>query len=161
MVTATFGIATQANQFRQGKITGGEFIENSEVVCLDVTISAISSLMGQVLIPVPVLGAVVGNAVGMFMYGIAKDSLSKKEQTLIEDFNETIQALNENLDANSLELIESLKHEFDKFESVVELAFDFDVNIAFPNSVSLAQYVGCDDSHILKNKAAVDAYFIN
>ena len=57
-----------------------EFIANSEILCVDSAISALSSLVGQSLIPVPVLGAVVGNTVGTLIYQIAKDNLSKREQ---------------------------------------------------------------------------------
>ena len=159
MVTATFGVAAQANLLRQGKISGEEFIENSEVVCLDVTISAIASVIGQVAIPIPILGAVVGNAIGMFMYGIAKDSLSKREQQLISNFNYNLNSLNAKLDEQYKSLIELLKSEFAKFQSVVDLAFDLNVNIAFIASVELAQYVGCMDEKILKNKDEVDNYF--
>ena len=79
LVTATFGIVSQASLLRQGKISNEDFIINSEIVCLDVSVSAISSMMGQIIIPIPVLGAIIGNATGMFMYGIAKNNLSKKE----------------------------------------------------------------------------------
>lgn len=161
LVSATFGVAAQAQLLREGKISNEDFIINSEVVCLDVTVSAIASVMGQVLIPVPVLGVVVGNAVGMFMYSIAKDNLSKQEQTLIFRYNESIQKMNEQLDDHYKALIELLKREFAKFESAVELAFDLNVNIAFAGSVALAQYVGCSEEKILKDKAAVDAYFLN
>jgi hypothetical protein len=160
LVTAIFGIAAQAQLLHKGDITPEEFIENSEVVCLDVTVSAIASVMGQVLIPIPVLGAVIGNAVGMFMYGIAKDTLSKQEQALIRNFNDSIQSLNEQLEAHYKVLIELLKQEFAKFQSVLELAFDLNVNIAFAGSITLAQYVGCADSKILKDKAAVDDFFL-
>jgi len=152
-------MATQAQLLRTGRITPEVFIENSEVVCLDVTVSAIASVMGQVLIPVPILGAVVGNAVGMFMYGIAKDNLSKQEQALILGFNDRIQKLNEKLDAHNKALIDLLNQEFAKFKSVAELAFDLNVNVAFAGSVTLAQYVGCSDERILKNKLDVDAFF--
>jgi hypothetical protein len=161
LVTAAFGVAAQAQLLHQGKISNEEFIVNSEVVCLDVTVSAIASIMGQVFIPIPALGAVVGNAVGMFMYGIVKNILSKQEQTLIASYNSSIQKLNEQLDAHYKELIEILKREFAKFKSIVEFAFDLNVNIAFASSVRLAQYVGCPDEKILKDKAAVDTFFLN
>jgi len=161
LVTASFGMAVQAQLLRQGKISSEEFIENSEVVCLDVTVSAIASIMGQVMIPVPVLGAVIGNSIGMFMYGIAKDSLSKKEQALILGFNENMLKLNEQLDAHCMDFVEQIRQEFSRFESVVDLAFDLNVNIAFAGSVTLTQYVGCSDEKILKDKAAVDAFFLD
>lgn len=160
MVTAAFGIAAQANQLRQENLSEAEFIANSEVVCLDVSVSAISSLMGQVLIPVPMLGAMVGNAAGMFMYGIAKENLSKREQMLIAGFIESTQKLNEQLDAHDKELVEMLEREFGEFQTVMALAFDPDVNIAFEGSIKLAQYVGCKDEHILKDKEAIDAFFL-
>jgi len=160
LVTASFGMTSQAYLLRQGKITSEEFIENSEIVCLDVTVSAVASLMGQVIIPIPVLGAVIGNAVGMFMYGIAKDNLSRQEQTLILGFNENIQKLNEQLDVHYMNTIEQLQQEFAKFKSISELAFDLDVNVAFAGSVTLSQLVGCSEGKILKDKAAVDTFFL-
>lgn len=161
LVTATFGVAAQTRLLRQGKISNEDFIVNSEVVCLDVTISAIFSLLGQTAIPIPVLGAVIGNAVGMFMYGIAKNNLSKYEQTLIANFNRDIEQMNEQLDAKYVELIELLAQEFARFKSVLELAFDLNVNMAFAGSIAMAQYVGCDKSQVLWDKQDIDDYFLN
>lgn len=161
IVTASFGMAAQAQLWRKGEITSEEFIENSEVVCLDVTASAIASIMGQVLIPVPVLGAVVGNAVGMFMYGIAKDSLSKQEQALVLGYNESIQKLTNRLDTHYQALIKLLEQELAKFKSVIELAFNLDVNIAFAGSIELAQYIGCSDEKILITQSDINAFFLD
>lgn len=161
LVTATFGVTAQAKLLQQGKISNEDFIINSEVICLDVSMSAISSLMGQVIIPIPVLGAVIGNAAGMFMYGIAKDNLTEQEQTLIANSNNSINKLNEELDEQYRKLIELLNQEFAKFKSVLDLALDLNVNIAFAGSIAMAQYVGCDNGKILWNKHDVDAYFLN
>lgn len=160
LVTASIGMAAQTQLLHKGKITPDEFVENSEVLCLDVTVSAIASIMGQVMIPIPVLGTIIGNAVGMFMYGIAKDNLSMQEQILISEFNSNMQKLNEQLDAHYKALVEFLKQEFEKYKSAVELAFDLNVNVAFAGSVTLAQYVGCPEEKILKNKSAVDNFFL-
>ncbi len=160
-VTATFGVSSLAYQLHKGKITNEEFVENSQVVCLDVTISAVSSILGQVAIPIPILGAIIGNAAGVLMYGIAKNSLSKKEQDLIQQFNDNIGLLNMKLDKRYLELVEQLKDEFAKFTSVVDLAFDLNVNIAFAGSIDLARYVGVSEEKILHNKNKIDSYFEN
>lgn len=161
LVTATFGVLAQKRLLQQGKISNEDFIVNSEVICLDVTVSAISSLMGQAMIPIPVLGAVVGNVAGMFMYSIAKSNLSMQEQVLVERYRGSIQLLNEQLDAHYLELIELLKQEFSKFSSALELAFDLTVNVAFAGSIALAQYVGCNEEEILMDKQAIDAFFLD
>lgn len=161
LVTASFGVAAQAYQLRQGNITAEDFIVNSEVLCLDVSVSTVASLLGQTLIPVPVLGAIIGNVAGMFMYQIAKDHLFAKEQTLISNYRESFANLNKMLEERYQALIAQLKRELAKFTSVLELAFDVDVNIAFDGSIALADYVGVAQDKVLRNKSDIDNYFLN
>ena len=56
----------------------------------DALVSTLSSFAGQVLIPVPVLGAVVGNTVGTMMYQIAKNNLSSRKQKIFEEYVEAV-----------------------------------------------------------------------
>lgn len=161
LVTASFGIAAQAYQLQQGDITANDFVVNSEVLCLDVSVSAVASILGQTLIPVPVLGAIIGNMTGMFMYQIAKVHLSEKEQALISNYQQTFAYLNKLLEDRYEELILRLKKELAKYASVLELAFDKDVNIAFDGSIALADYVGVATEQVLRNKHDIDQYFLN
>lgn len=161
LVTAAFGIAAQAYQLQQGNITQEDFIVNSEVLCLDVSVSAVASLLGQTLIPVPVLGAIIGNVAGMFMYQIAKSHLSEKEQALIQNYRERFVALDKKLDERYQKLMAQLKKEFAKYASMLELAFDPNVNIAFEGSIALAGYVGVAQDEVLRNKDDIDNYFLN
>ena len=161
LVTASFGVAAQAYQLQQGNITQEDFIVNSEVLCLDVSVSAVASMLGQTLIPVPVLGAIIGNMAGMFMYQIAKDHLSEKEQSLIQNYRESFAALNKMLEERYQQLIAQLKKELTKYTSMLELAFDPNVNIAFDGSIALADYVGVAQDRVLRSKADIDNYFLN
>lgn len=161
LVTASFGVAAQAYQLRQGNITEEDFIVNSEVICLDVSVSAVASLLGQTLIPIPVLGAIIGNVTGMFMYQIAKDHLSANEQTLIINYRESLASLSKMLVERYQELIAQLKKELAKYISVLEMAFDPDVNIAFDGSIVLADYVGVSQESALRSKRDIDNYFMN
>ena len=161
LVTACFGVAAQAYQFQQGNITADDFIVNSEVLCLDVSVSAVASMFGQTLIPVPVLGAIIGNIAGMFMYQIAKDNLSEKEQMMIRSYQESFALLNQALDKRYHTLLAMLEKELKRFSSVLELAFDLDINIAFDGSIALADYVGVTPEKVLRNKRDIDQYFLN
>ena len=161
LVTAAFGIAAQANQFRQGNISKEDFIVNSEVICLDVSVSAVSALIGQTVIPIPVLGAVIGNTVGMFLYQLGKKFLNRKEQSLISEFYDAIAKLNQKLDERYRWVLEKLEREIAKYNSILELAFSPDVNIAFVGSVALAEYVGVQKNTILRSKQDIDDYFMN
>ena len=66
---------------------------NSEVVCLEVGTSALSAMLGQTLIPIPVLGAIVGNTVGMLMLEISRNYLDSDEQQLIQEYVTKMSAL--------------------------------------------------------------------
>lgn len=161
LVTASFGIVAQAYQLQQGNISAEDFIINSEVLCLDVSVSAVASILGQTLIPLPVLGAIVGNMAGMFMYQIAKDYLSERERVLIVDYQQNFACLNKKLEDRYQELIAQLKKELTNYASVLELAFDKDVNVAFAGSIALAGYIGVAAERVLRNKQEIDRYFLN
>ena len=160
MVTAVFGVLSQAMLLEQGKITETEFVENSELACINASVSAVSSLVGQMLIPIPVLGALVGNAAGMILYEIGKDYLDKREQDLIGRYRSEIQQLNIKLDVQLQKLIRYLQEEFSHFSSLLDWAFDPDVNTAFLGSVQLADYVGVESDKVLRTKADIDRYFL-
>lgn len=117
-------------------------------------------MIGEVAIPIPVLGAVVGNAVGMFMYGIAKDYVDKKELELIQSFQLSMESLNRLLEERYQKLIRKLKEELEKFSSLLDWAFDPDVNKAFEGSIRLAQFVGVDETKVLKDTAEIDTFFM-
>ena len=161
LVTASFGVVAQAYQLHQGNITQEDFIVNSEILCLDVSVSALASLLGQTLIPIPVLGTIIGNMAGMFMYQIAKDHLSEREQVLIRNYQESFTALNKMLEEHYQQLIAQLQKELAKYTSMLELAFDRDVNIAFNGSIALADYVGVIQDRVLHSKSDIDNYFLN
>lgn len=160
LVTAAFGVTAQAKLLREGKIDNEEFLINSEALCLDVTISTISSLLGQVAIPVPVLGAIIGNVAGMFLYDIAKNQGLQKEQAIIAGYQSEIAALTEKLDEQYRLLLRKLEDNFKKFSSMMELAFDVDINTAFESSIQFARFNGVAEDKILKTKAEIDAFFL-
>lgn len=159
LITAIFGVVGEAKKHQRGKLSDEDFIASSEALCVEAAVSAVASLIGEVAIPIPVLGAVVGNAVGMFMYGIAKDYVDKKELELIENFQLSMESLNRMLDERYQKLISKLKEELEKFSSLLEWAFDPDVNKAFEGSIHLAQFVGVDETKVLKDITEIDSFF--
>ncbi|WP_191440252.1 hypothetical protein [Anaerotruncus colihominis] len=161
LVTASFGVVSQAYQLRQGNISAEDFIINSEVLCLDVSVSAVASLLGMIVIPGSILGPVIGNVVGMFMWQIAKDHLSANEQVLIQNYRESFAALNQMLTERYQQIVGKLKTDLTKFTSLTDLAFDLNVNVAFEGSIALATYVGVTPEKILRNKSDIDNYFLN
>ena len=159
LVTATFGVMSQALQYREGIIDAEQFLNNSEVMCLDVSVSTISSIIGQTVIPIPVLGTIIGNSCGMFMLSIAKTYLSDNEQQLIEEYYSQIQKEVDAVSEENKKLLIELQKKMEDFDSLVELAFDRDVNIRFQSSVERARVIGVSEDRILHNKHEIDAFF--
>lgn len=159
LVTATFGVVSLARKLENNQITKEEFTINSEVVCLEVGTSALSAMLGQTLIPIPVLGAIVGNTVGMLMLEISRNYLDSDEQQLIQEYVTKMSALDNKYVEEYSRLLKEIQNKEHKFNSLVELAFDKDVNKAFYSSVALALSEDVDEGMILKNLNDIDTYF--
>lgn len=159
VVTAAFGIAEQANRLRRGEIGEQEFLENAELVSLEVAVSALSSLVGQALIPIPVLGAVIGNTVGTIMYRSVSSSLSKREAMLIEQYLEEQRLLDEELATQYQNLIDELAASMTTYVEVLDRAFSPNVQIALEGSVELALSLNVPAGEILDSADKARAYF--
>lgn len=160
-VTATFGVISQAWALEKGSITADDFIINSEAICLDVTVSAISSIMGEVLIPIPILGAIIGNIAGEFIYSICKETCGKREQNLILKYSKEMEEFSEKLNLKYSNVVTDLKKRMERFSSIEELAFDKDINQSFFASGLLAVEVGVPVDEILTSIKNVDSFFLN
>lgn len=161
ILTASFGVAEQAHLFRLGKITEVQFIENAEIICLDTAISALSSFAGQVLIPIPVIGTAIGNAVGTMIYKIGKDSLSAKEQAIIEQYLKDVADLDERLKQEYQQFIDDLNSCFADYMELLEAAFDPDVEKALDGSAELAKRMGVPQEEILDDYDKIASYFLD
>ena len=161
LVTASFGIAQQAYLLKEGKITQEDFLRNSEELCVDVSVSALSSFIGQAVIPVPVVGAVIGNTVGNLIYQTAKESLKKQDKQLIKRYIQEIEALSQSLEAQYKQYVEQINLAMKEYFSILEDAFAIDCVQAFDGSIQLAKYVGVHEDEILKTIEDVDDYILN
>lgn len=160
LVTATFGVTAQAKLLHEGKIDKEEFLINSEALCLDVSISTISALLGQVVIPLPILGAIIGNVTGMYLYNITKEHGLNQEQLLVEGYQTGMLELIKKLDEQYYALLQLLEENLKKYKSMMELAFDLDINNAFESSIKFARYNEVPEEKILKTKSDIDAFFL-
>jgi hypothetical protein len=161
IVTAAFGIAEQANKLRRGEIVELQFLENAEVVSLEAAVSALSSFVGQALIPVPVLGAIIGSTVGTVMYKAVSSSLSNRETALIETYLDEQRMLDSQLAREYQELIEMLDACITDYLDVLERAFSPDIEVALLGSIELALKLGVSSDEILDSEQKTFAYFVD
>lgn len=151
-VTASFGIYELLGQYRRGNLDAEQFVIYSEALTLDVSISALASFTGQVLIPIPVLGAIIGNVAGEIIFGVCKDICSKQEMELIQRNHKKLNTHRESFEKEYEAYINLVNEEMKKFDTIEELAFSEDYNIACANSILLAQEVGVSEDRILHSE---------
>lgn len=135
------------------------YVENSEIICLDSAISALSSIIGQIAIPVPVLGALVGNTAGTIMYEIAKGNLSQAEQKLVRQHMSAIEEQEQALASEHRQLVSEYELRMASFDSIIDLAFSEDVNMALPASLENARRAGVPDSMLLLTLEEQEEFF--
>ncbi|KXO90004.1 hypothetical protein AXK56_07640 [Tsukamurella pulmonis] len=161
MVTAAFGVADQANRLRRGEINEARFLENAELVCLETAVGAVSALAGQALIPVPVLGAVIGNTVGAVLYRTASSALAARERALIAQYEIEQKELDDRLDADHRAYVAALATAAIVFLDLLDRAFSPDVQTALLGSVELATLLGVPQDDILDTPEAAASYFLD
>ncbi len=160
LVTAIFGVLAEAERFKAGVIDCEDFFINSEVFCLDATVSAVSCILGEMFIPIPILGAVIGNVAGMFLYEIAQNTMSEEEQKVIQQYRQDRIKLEENLDRQYQIVMGQIGAEMKTYGSLMEWAFSEEANTAFAGSVKLAEYCGVRSDKILRNESDIECYFL-
>lgn len=72
IISGTLGIATEAVRLYKKEITLDDFVYNAINVATEAAVSAAGAFAGQLLIPVPVLGAIVGSMVTTTVLGLIK-----------------------------------------------------------------------------------------
>lgn len=160
IATAAFGVAEQANKLRRREITEQEFIENAEIVSLEAAVSALSSFIGQAIIPIPVLGAVIGNSVGMVMHRAVSSSLSKREAELIAGYLEEQRVLDDRIAVEHQQLVDQLDTAMSEYIELLGHAFSPDVELALAGSVNLALELGVASEDVLDSEEKAKAYFL-
>ena len=129
------------------------------VIAVLVLLVLLAGILAVALVDVPVLGTLIGNAVGMFMNEIAKTYLSAAEQKLISKYQQDCVIHTHYLKAKYDEYLVQLNAEIIKFDSLITLAFNGDINQKLNSSIELARVSGANEEMILKTKEERDSFF--
>ena len=160
IVTASFGVAEQAHLYRKGELDEVQFISNAEMLCLDASVSALSSFIGQAVIPIPVIGALIGNTVGTTLYKVAKDGLSDREQIIIKSYLDDIEALRSTLDNEYQGVVAEVQKEYELYMQILEKLYSVDYLEALEGSCEMAKACGVPAEEILDSKEKIADFFL-
>lgn len=161
LTTSAFGIAEQVYLYKKGRITDNELLENSELLYIETSVSAMSSILGQTIIPIPVIGVIIGNIIGLKMYEVAKDNFKANEQKIIQKYCNEIKSLEKDLLDKYNIFIKKVKQEVYLYMQILEKIYSTNVQEVFEGSIKMAEFYGISNDEILDSKEKIDNYFNN
>jgi hypothetical protein len=154
------GIGELLKKYHQGEIDADQFVEMSHLVAADAAIVGLAAAAGQVLVPIPVVGALVGSLAGKVVASALKDGLGASEAALLARLEDYEQWATAQLDDHFRALLSSLDSYFGDLAHLAQVAFDEEVNttLRLAASVQYAEAVGVADELILRTTSAVDVF---
>ena len=159
-VSGLMGIGSLLHQYHSGNIDGGEFVDLSQIVVMDAAIVGVASMTGQIVIPVPLLGAFIGSFAGKFVASAIRQSLAESESELMEQLHAYEWSALAHLDQAYEAHVQKLETYFGKLERLARVAFDDTVNtdLRLAASVQLAETVGVPDGLVLHTADDLDRF---
>ena len=158
MTSSATGIASLAYDYKKGKITKEEFADGACSMSVEAGLAAIGSAVGQAVIPIPVLGAIVGSVTMKATLMLTKRVLGKQEKKLIDYLQKTYDDAVKKMDSICQQAIKDIDDFYEKIGGLIQAAFDNDINIRFSGSIELARAMKVPEPLIQKSISELDKF---
>lgn len=163
VTSAAFGMTSLFKQYHAGEIAADEVLTEGQIICFEAGVTAIGAALGQTLIPIPVVGAIIGTIATDFIWKFAKGKLGQREEALKKVLDAYSDSLLRQMDAVYRQLIEKINATFARYHSLIDAAFDMEANSASlaAASISLAEALDVSSSKILHTHEELDDFFLS
>jgi len=157
IVSAAKSVGSLIMDYRAGNITSYQFYDLGMMVCLESAIVGICTAAGQTLIPIPVLGAVIGSISGKIFAQFASDQVTDIHKRLQHDMSQFLAKV----DYAYSSIIYKINTEFDRLGELTKIAFDIEHNkTLLKSSIELARAYGVEEKNIIKNSKDLDQFML-
>lgn len=163
LVMATYGMIDIILKYRSTEITQDEFMNLLTLNVMDASFATIGACIGQAMIPIPVLGSIVGSIASSIIWEIGKGILNDSEQKIIQDYKENLNNYIKILDKHSLAIYNEIIEKYKKLGEIQEYSFDLSINtkLRFEYSIEMAENLEIEDKKILHDLSEIDSYFLD
>jgi len=155
-VSGVKGISSLSIDSKSGKINKEEFLELGMITCSETAIVALSTAIGQTIIPIPILGSLIGSVTASTMIKLTKND--KTVYQIKKIYEESAKKL-------SLEhkmKMQEIERQFKVLGDLTTAAFKIGNNIKLLQmSVLLARSYGVAEHKIIKNSNDLDRYMFS
>jgi hypothetical protein len=157
IVSAAKGMTSLVSDYNSGKIDFDQFVDSGLLVCSDSAIVGLATAAGQALIPIPILGAVIGSLAGKILADFATGKIAGVAERIQKDMDDFMVTL----DDAYQKIIRQINTEFDRLGDLTEAAFDIDNNINLvASSIALAREYGVNEKDIIHSHAELDDFMM-
>lgn len=162
-ISSSIGVAVLAKKYNAGEINSSDFVVEGQILCLDAGLTALGGALGQTLIPIPILGAMIGCMATQVLTSIGKNYLSKKDYELLRSLEAEYMRFENQLDYETKCLIKEINDYYDSLGGLLLASQNAGLNyeLKFNLSIDTARFVGIKEEEILKSKEEIDDYFLN
>lgn len=161
VVSTTMGIVSLASDYKKGNISKLEFSESACALSVEAGLSAIGAAIGQTVIPVPVLGAIIGTATAKASLEISKYVFGKKEAVLIDQMQKEYDALIGSLDAEALKYIQQMDAYYAKLGGYIDAALSKESAVGFYGSIELCHFLNVPETCIIHSLEELDSFILS
>ena len=162
IVSSGRAMTSLAYQYQSGDISLNEFTDLSIIASSEAGMAAAGAALGQTLIPVPVLGAVVGSATARVVSGAGKKLLKEKAEAFDQRLQNQFQKRIEALSVEHEQLLAELEAEMLLLGDLTTAAFDLNANaqLLLLSSIRLAEEHEVEPRKIIRTTRDVDAFIL-
>ena len=159
LISTLRGVGVLLRDYHARTIDGDQFVEMSHIVAMDMAVVGLAATAGQALIPVPLLGVLLGSLAGRLVASALEHGLGQSASTLISRLAEYERYAFGQLDEEFRAVMQRLDAWFGNLERLAATAFDPEVNAHLLRaSVELAKTVGVPDTLILRTTGDLDDF---
>lgn len=157
VVSAAKGVSTLLADYHAGRIELDELISLGTVICAESAIVGIATAAGQTLIPIPVIGAVVGSVAGKMFAEFLKGQSTSIQVAMDARLAEYLSVVDYQCQAIMMDILQA----FDQLGDLMTAAFDIQNNTELlQSSVALALALGIATEVLIKDHDELDAFMI-
>ena len=162
IVTTSIGITSLYIDYKNGKIALNDFVDASVALSVESGCAAIGAAIGQAVIPIPILGGIIGTVVAQSAYKLISNICGENEKALIAQMETEINKHIDGLNKEYKEIIAEINSYFQKLGGLIDAALSIEPNNRLNASIKLARFVGVNEHIIIHNNSSeLDSFMQN
>jgi ribosomal protein S8/uncharacterized membrane protein (Fun14 family) len=154
LVSFAKAISALLQQYNKGEINTKEFSNLAKIRLSQCITISLCTFSGQVLIPIPFVGALIGAVAGQILVNFTKTSLHADIQQQLAKFTAE-------LNARKQQIFEQIDARFKVSNDLIAAACNTNDNNIDKNSIKLARYLKVSENKIIKNKQQLDDFMLS